>query len=165
MTDYTMAPSLVCTGWNFAVHVAKRLAISLYSEFHQESLSESTRWQRELAGVTVNPLLGESLLLLLPQMNWHLREEKEARAPAEIVTVEGTGGGSFCDKWGSPRTFSWCCVYPASVVSRAPTCTEYGPASRAHDAPASIRWGLKRNASRKSLPRVFFFNIYQSVYW
>lgn len=94
-------------------------SLHLYSEFHQERLNESTSWQKKLAGVTVNPLLRESLLLLPPQMNWHLREEKEPCALAKIVT--GEGGVYFYDNWRPPRTFNWYCVYPASVVSRAPT--------------------------------------------
>lgn len=83
-------------------------------EFHQDCLNESTSWQKKLAGITVNPLLRESLLLLLPQMNWHLKKEKEACAPTKIVTGEGV---VFHDNWRPPRTFYWCCSPCVSKLS------------------------------------------------
>ena len=92
-----------------------RSSLHLYSEFHQECLNESTRWQTKLAGVTVNPLLRESLLLLPTQMNWHLMEEKESCARARIVT--GAGGGWFYDNWRPPGTFHWCCSQCVSSFS------------------------------------------------
>lgn len=53
----------------------------------------------------------------------------------------GGGGVHFVTSGGLPGHLAGAayCVYPASVVSRAPACTKYGPASPAHDAPASIR--------------------------
>lgn len=87
-------------------------SLHLYSEFYHECLNESTSWQKKLAGSTVNPLLRESLLLLPPQMNRHLREEKERSALAEIVT--GEGGGIFMTTGVLPGHLHY--VYPASVV-------------------------------------------------
>lgn len=106
----------------------------------------------------MNPLPGESLLLLLPQMKWHLREEKEAHAPAEIVTVEGTGWVHFVTSQGLPGHLAAAayCGYPVSALSRAPPRTSYGPASCARDGPVSIRRELQENTSKKSFPRVSF---------
>lgn len=105
----------------------------LDTEFHQECLNESTSWQKKLAGVTVNPLLRESLLLLPLQMNWHLKEEKEPHALAKIVTVGG--GGIFMTTRGLPGLLTGTahCVYPASVVSGAPAhgAVKFSSASQA----------------------------------
>lgn len=76
----------------FLVATFQRGSLHLCSGFHQESGNESSSWQRKLAGLTVDPLLGEPLLSLQPQMNWHLRHEKEPSAPAKIVTAKGMGG-------------------------------------------------------------------------
>lgn len=115
--------------WDCCSHCTCGL-VNLYSEIHQECLNESTSWQKKKK-TTKNwqallwiGSLGNLSFLLPPQMNWHLREEKEPRAPAKDRDCgeKGRGGVTFMTTGGLPGLLTgaahW--AHPASVVSRAP---------------------------------------------
>lgn len=156
----------------FLVARFQRGSLHLYSGFHQESLKQSASWQRKLAGIAVDPLLGGPSPFA-PTTNELTSEGwKRAERTSKDRDCEGKGGmewgGAFfpppplpLDNWRPSGTFSGCCSACASRQHEV----EHQRTVRPSLIPRLCRFRRIRRVARQKVNWVCHSVIYLCIDW